>query len=112
MSYVFQSIGELFIGPIGYAMVGLLATESLQGLMMGSWMLITGGSSGVIASYLSNYALVSSATDNPLVTNPGYSRMFLMIGLVALATAIILFFLVPFLRRLIGQKHGKTASVN
>src|SRR3546814_20033491 len=41
-SYIFQSIGELLISPIGYAMIGKLAPRQYQGIMMGSWMLVTG----------------------------------------------------------------------
>ena len=41
-SYVLQSIGELLISPIGYAMIGKLAPRKYQGIMMGSWMLVTG----------------------------------------------------------------------
>lgn len=53
LSYFFQSIGELLIGPTGYAMIGKLAKPNLQGLMMGSWMVVVGSTSGVIASLLS-----------------------------------------------------------
>src|SRR5438045_8865581 len=42
MSYVLQSVGELLISPIGYAMIGKLAPRQYQGVMMGSWMLVTG----------------------------------------------------------------------
>lgn len=52
LSYVFQSIGELLIGPTGYAMIDKLAKPKLQGLMMRSWMVVTGSTSGVIAIYL------------------------------------------------------------
>src|ERR1700722_13092100 len=41
-SYVLQSIGELLISPIGYAMIGKLRPRAYQGIMMGSWMLVTG----------------------------------------------------------------------
>src|SRR5437867_2423689 len=41
-SYVLQSIGELLIMPIGYAMIGKRAPRQYQGVMMGSWMLVTG----------------------------------------------------------------------
>ena len=41
-SYVLQSVGELLISPIGYAMIGKLAPRQYQGIMMGSWMLWTG----------------------------------------------------------------------
>lgn len=52
LSYVFQSIGELFIGPTGYVVVDKLTKPKLQGLMMISWMVVTGSTSGVIASLL------------------------------------------------------------
>jgi len=42
VSYVLQSVGELLISPIGYAMIGKLAPRQYQGIMMGSWMLVTG----------------------------------------------------------------------
>jgi POT family proton-dependent oligopeptide transporter len=42
ISYVFQSVGELLISPVGYAMIGKLAPTRYQGVMMGSWMLVTG----------------------------------------------------------------------
>src|SRR4029079_17930878 len=35
-SYVLQSIGELLISPIGYAMIGKLAPRQYQGITMGS----------------------------------------------------------------------------
>ena len=40
--YVFQSIAELLISPVGYAMIGRLAPRKYQGIMMGAWMLQTG----------------------------------------------------------------------
>ena len=42
LNYVLQSIGELLIMPVGYAMIGKLAPKQYQGVMMGSWMLVTG----------------------------------------------------------------------
>ncbi|MFV9931103.1 MAG: hypothetical protein AB8V10_04715 [Francisella endosymbiont of Hyalomma asiaticum] len=52
LSYV-QSIGELLIGPTSYAMVDKLAKPKLQGLMLRSCTVVTGSTSGVIASLLS-----------------------------------------------------------
>ncbi|PYL61477.1 MAG: MFS transporter, partial [Verrucomicrobia bacterium] len=42
LSYVLQSIGELLLMPVGYAMIGKIAPKQYQGIMMGSWMLVTG----------------------------------------------------------------------
>lgn len=102
-SYVLQSIGELLISPIGYAMIGLLAPPDLQGLLMGTWML-TSGVGGVLSSYLSNYAIAHTTSTNPLITNAGYSHTFGLLGWGAIACGVLMLILVPFLRRLIGEK--------
>ncbi len=55
-SFILQSIGELFISPIGYAMVGQLAPVHLRGLMMGVWLMIT-GVSAILSDHFSKMAL-------------------------------------------------------
>lgn len=103
LSYILQSIGELLISPIGYAMIGYLAPTSLQGMMMGMWML-TSGIGGTLSSYSSNWMIAGKNTVSPLVTNNGYSHVFLILGLFAVASSVILFVLVPKLRSLIREK--------
>ena len=100
LSYFFQSIGELLIGPTGYAMVGRLASPNLQGLMMGSWMVVTGSTSGVIASLLS--ILVSSPDINSpaTATNPSYLALFASLTAIALIATIIMYFFIPRIRKL------------
>ncbi len=100
LSYFFQLIGELLIGPTGYAMIGKLASARLQGLMMGAWMVVVGSTSGVIASLLS--IMVAPATDNatPLQTNHSYLSLFSWLTVIAVIAGIILYFLVPMLRKL------------
>jgi POT family proton-dependent oligopeptide transporter len=48
---VLQSIGELLLMPVGYAMIGKLAPKQYQGIMMGSWMLVTGLASLFAATF-------------------------------------------------------------
>jgi len=102
-SYVFQSIAELLISPIGYAMIGLLAPANLQGILMGSWMLMT-GIAGMLASYCSNYAIANVSSQDPLITNPGYSHTFALLGWLAVGCGVTMLFLVPVLRRFINEK--------
>lgn len=102
-SYVLQSIGELFIGPVGYAMVGQLAPIRFQGIMMGVWMMYI-GVAAVFSSYASRFAVKDAVTTNPLVTNPNYSFTFSVIGYVAIGGSIALFLLIPTLRRFIQEK--------
>ena len=101
-SYVLQSIGELLISPIGYAMIGKLAPRQYQGIMMGSWMLWTG-----LASLFSGdfSGMIPNPTGTTAVTtNPGYIKLFTQLGLVTLVVGVGLLVLIPYLRKLITDK--------
>jgi POT family proton-dependent oligopeptide transporter len=101
-SYVLQSIGELLISPIGYAMIGKLAPRQYQGVMMGSWMLVTGLAS-LFAGDFSGMIPEPTGT-TAAATNAGYAKLFAELGLGSLAVGIALVVLIPFLRRLITDK--------
>lgn len=108
-SYVLQSSGELFISPIGYAMVGQLAPLHLRGLMMGMWMMIT-GIAAILSDHFSKVALGSAISTDPLVTNANYSHTFGMLGWSAIAAGIVLLIAVPLVSRLTHEKkhsHGE-----
>lgn len=113
LSFVLQSAGELLISPIGYAMIGALVPNSLQGIMMGMWMLAT-GVGATLSSYSSNWMTSGQETNLPLITNSGYSEVFLDLGLFAIAASILLFILTPRLRVWINDKtcqlSNETAS--
>lgn len=103
ISYILQSTGELFISPIGYAMVGQLAPLRLRGLMMGVWMMIT-GVAAVLSDYFSKSALGLTQSTDPLITNASYSHTFGFLGWSAICGGIILFALIPFISRLTQEK--------
>jgi POT family proton-dependent oligopeptide transporter len=111
-SFVLQSIGELLISPIGYAMIGALAPSSLQGVMMGMWMLNT-GVGATLSSYSSNLMIVGQNSSSPLLTNSGYSNVFLILGLFAIFSSMVVFILVPKLRKLTNENKlsDRTDSV-
>jgi POT family proton-dependent oligopeptide transporter len=99
LSYVLQALGELLISPIGYAMVGRLVPRQHQGLMMGSWMLVTGLASLFAADFS---GLVAQPADgSPLTSNPAYALLFTQLGLGSVVVAGLLFGLRGWLRRLI-----------
>ena len=102
-SFVLQSIGELFISPIGYAMVGQLAPTHLQGVMMGTWMMIT-GVAATLSGYFSNLALGTSHSADPLVTNAGFSHTFGILGWSSILTGILLLLVIPYVLRLTQEK--------
>ncbi|WP_338556568.1 oligopeptide:H+ symporter [Erwinia sp. E_sp_B04_7] len=102
ISYILQSLGELLISPIGYAMIGKLAPVRYQGVMMGCWMMVTGVAS-VLAGYVSGLMPENSGS-TPALTNPGYSHIFNMLGWGSAAVGLILLMLMPLLRKLIHAR--------
>jgi POT family proton-dependent oligopeptide transporter len=110
LSYVFQSVGELLISPIGYAMIGRLAPRQYQGSMMGAWMLVTGLASLFSGDFSSSVPDPGKGT--PLVTNEGYATLFTQLGLGSVAVGVVLVLLVPFLIRLIKDAPTAPAQVD
>src|SRR5437870_4260040 len=102
MSYVLQSFGELLISPIGYAMIGKLAPKQYQGIMMGSWMLVTGLAS-LFAGDFSGMIPEPSGT-TAVATNSEYVKLFGALGAGSLVVGVALVVLIPFLRKLITDK--------
>ncbi len=102
LSYFLQSVGELLISPVGYAMIGKLAPRQYQGIMMGAWMLVTG-----LASLFANDFSASLPTAQGTAaqaTNPMYSMLFSYLGWGTVAVGVVLVLLIPFLRKLIADK--------
>lgn len=104
-SYFLQSAGELFISPIGYAMVGQLAPLRLRGLMMGMWMMVT-GIAAILSDQFSKIALGTTESVDPLITNASFSHTFGLLGWSAIAAGIFLFILIPFVARLTQEKRS------
>lgn len=105
-SYVLQSIGELLISPIGYAMIGKLAPRQYQGVMMGSWMLVTGLASLFAGDFSGMIPEPQGST--AVATNPEYIKLFGALGAGALVVGVALVVLIPFLRKLITDKAETT----
>jgi POT family proton-dependent oligopeptide transporter len=101
VSYTLQTFGELFISPIGYAMIGILAPARLQGLMMGTWMLMI-GVGGALSGVFSSMMVGSDVTANvPLLTNPQFFHSFFILGIFMFIGAVISLMMYPYLNRLI-----------
>lgn len=103
VSFILQSAGELFISPIGYAMIGQLAPNRMQGLMMGTWMMIT-GVAATLSDYFSKMALGITTSTDPLVTNSSFSHTFGILGWTSIAIGIALVIAIPLVIRLTQEK--------
>jgi POT family proton-dependent oligopeptide transporter len=99
LSYVLQSVGELLISPIGYAMIGKLAPARYQGLMMGSWMMVSGLASLFAADF--SGMVPEPAGTTAVATNPDYATLFGRLGGGSFVAGVLLLLLIPVLRRLI-----------
>lgn len=106
LSYVLQSLGELFLSPIGYAMIGELAPQSLRGLLMGTWMMIS-GVAAIVSDHFSKVALGDTSSIDPLMTNQSYSHTFGMLGLTAIAIGVLLSLFIPQISKLTNERNSR-----
>jgi POT family proton-dependent oligopeptide transporter len=106
---VAQSIAELLIGPVGYAMVGRIAPVKLQGILMGTWMMVSGVSAS-LSSYFSN-AMMKTESIDLLLTNADYQQVFSQLGLWALMGAVFLYFISGKIRRLIDNTEETETAI-
>ena len=94
-TYGIFSVGELLISPIGLSMVSKLAPARLTALMMGAWFLINsmaGKISGLMGSLWDQF--------------DDKGNYFLILFFSALGSAVILFFMVPRLARVVREMTG------
>ena len=80
--YVFHTIGELCVSPVGMAYVSKLAPKQLSGQLMGAWFFATG-----IGSYM------AGKTAGLMNAYPVW-QIFLFCGLIALGMSLLLWFVV------------------
>jgi POT family proton-dependent oligopeptide transporter len=78
--------------PIGYAMIGKLAPKQYQGVMMGSWMLVTGLAS-LFAGDFSGMIPEPTGT-TAVASNAGYAKLFAELGAGSLAVGVALVVLI------------------
>lgn len=77
-TYLFHTLGELFLSPVGLSMVSSLAPVKLASLLMGVWLSST-GIANILGGQLANFT-----------TSLGYSEVFAVIGAVAIVLGCIL----------------------
>lgn len=99
LSYALQSFGELMISGLGLAMIAQLVPQRLMGFIMGSWFLTTAGAA-IIAGKVANLMAVPENVDDPLASLAVYSHVFLQIGIVTAAVAVIMLLTAPLLNRM------------
>ncbi|NCX93935.1 MAG: MFS transporter [Gammaproteobacteria bacterium] len=110
LMYLFVSLGELSISPIGLSMVTYLANPKFVGVMMGVWF-FTLGLGGKLAGVLATYAAIPSDIKDPLKVTAIYQQAFIkFLILTAIVTACSIV-LIPVIKRLMdGPKSEQPAA--
>lgn len=83
-----KAIAELLIGPVGYAMVSRIAPNKLFGVLMGTWMMVS-GIAAALSHYISN-SLAQYTIINIHESNQLYQQTFFNLGLCAILAALFL----------------------
>jgi POT family proton-dependent oligopeptide transporter len=103
VSYFLQGIAELFIQPIGLAMIGQLAPIRLQSIFMGYWMMIV-GIAGIFADFFSSWVQGTQLTESAETANIHFAHVFNLLGWLAIVVAFVLIALRPLLTKLINYR--------
>jgi POT family proton-dependent oligopeptide transporter len=96
--YFIHTLGELCLSPVGLSTVTKLSPVKMVGLMMGVWFLATS-----VGNYLAGTA-AGFYQDN----SGALFKLFGSLGLMTGLAAIVLFLLLPWMRRL--MKHDTVVS--
>ncbi|KTD31158.1 proton-dependent oligopeptide transporter (POT family) [Legionella moravica] len=94
---ILQGLAELLIAPAGYALVGRLAPPQYQGILMGTWMMVSGVAAS-ISQYFSN-AMVRTEATNPLITNNDFYQVFKQLAGWSLSGALCLYCISLYLKK-------------
>ena len=95
VAYLFHTLGELCVSPVGLSFVSKLAPAKLVGMMFGVWFL-----ANAIANYLAG---LSGSFIDKISATYSISGFFLIFTLVPVAAGLIMFALNPLLKRMM---HG------
>ena len=101
-SYLFQSLGELFVSALGVAMVAELVPPAISGFVMGMWFL-TSSVAGFIGASVASYTALPENVKPGVESLMIYTNVFACIGLITLAVALLLWLISPRLSRMMGS---------
>lgn len=100
LSYSLQTLGELFLSPVGLSMITTLSPKKLVGMMMGVWFFAT-ALANALAGFISEWTALPSGSNDPLATDQPFSHVFGVIGWIAIGVGVIFLFFAPILKQLI-----------
>jgi POT family proton-dependent oligopeptide transporter len=96
-----QTMGELFLSPMGLSIVTTLAPSKLTGMMMGVWFLSLAAANAV-AGWIADFTAIPETLTDPVQISQHYSHAYKIFGLWGVAFALLLMALTPILKRMMG----------
>ncbi len=99
--YLFHTLGELCLSPIGLSSVTKLSIPNLAGFMMGVWFLGTAFAQ-ITAEQVAKMTIVPEGT-SPMEGLMKYNEVYYTLGLVAVILGIILLVITPLINKTIGK---------
>ncbi|OGT43592.1 MAG: hypothetical protein A3F13_01305 [Gammaproteobacteria bacterium RIFCSPHIGHO2_12_FULL_40_19] len=103
-AYLFITVGELLLSPIGLTMVTVLVPQELVGLMMGVWFVAL-GLGEKLASVIAGYASIPKEISAIPTMDQIYGHAFFQYALLSLACGVVCLICVPLLNKLITEKQ-------
>ena len=97
----FMSLGEIFIGAIGLAMIAKLVPFRIMGFMMGTFYMAQALAS-ILGGFIASLASIPENVTNPVQTLPIYTNLFFILGIITLVVSILMALAVPKLKKYIS----------
>jgi proton-dependent oligopeptide transporter, POT family len=110
LTYLFHTMGELCLSPVGLSAVTKLSPGRIVGFMMGVWFLAT-ASSEYLAVLLANIAAIDTLGEvvDVEAAKDTYSGLFNLLFLIGLGAGVLLLILSPIIKKLM---HGVDKELN
>lgn len=102
LAYLFVTIGELCLSPIGLSIMTKLSPAKLQGVMMGMWFLASAYGqyvAGLIGAGLASDNEGASLTEKLLTYTAGFKQL----GIYAIIAGVVLIIISPLVKKLMGD---------
>jgi len=103
IAYLFLTVGELLLSPVGLAMVTIYMPQELVGLMMGVWFVAL-GLGEKLAGVIAGYAAIPKHISAIPTMDQIYGHAFLLYASLAFICGLVCLMSIPFLKKLIGEK--------
>jgi POT family proton-dependent oligopeptide transporter len=110
LAYLFVTIGELLLSPIGLSTVTVLSPANLVGMMMGVWFVAL-GLGGKLAGVIANQSSIPQGITDPKIEALYYGHAFSHYAFYGIVVGLIILFLTPTLRTMARGENLTWKSV-